>query len=171
MSPETPDVLENITPELGAPADDIMSVAAESSTTLKQFSSSVFSHMFERQLFDTQSEMDDAMDKAEARFRTEKEMPPAPFKTQSRKWLLSCYQAGRQQIMKLEKDSRISHRQAIVGIEAHVSKTTLEHLDRGTSSISPLTETDGFTLPCSLPLLVSFRKMHIRKTHTVSNSV
>ncbi|KAG9046748.1 hypothetical protein FS837_003769, partial [Tulasnella sp. UAMH 9824] len=45
--------------------------------------------------------------------------------------------------MEQEKDSRISHRQAVVGIEPHVSKTPLEQLNR-----------------------VSFRQMHIRKTHT-----
>ncbi|KAG9046747.1 hypothetical protein FS837_003768 [Tulasnella sp. UAMH 9824] len=143
MFPQTPEALQNITLKLGAPADDLLSAAAESSTTLKQLADSAFSHLFERQLYPVTSEMNEALDKAHARFVTEKIMPPTPFMTQSRKWLLSCYQAGRQQVMEQEKDSRISHRQAVIGIEAHVSKTALEHLDR-----------------------VSFRQMHIRKTHT-----
>ncbi|KAG8897734.1 hypothetical protein FRC00_003862 [Tulasnella sp. 408] len=129
MSPQTPEDWEIITPDIGAPADDIMSAAADSSTTLEELASSTCSRISQRRLYPP-SKINDALDKANARWVTEKEMPPTPFMAQSRMWLLSCYQADRQRIMEQEKDSHISHRRTVIGMEAHVSRTPLEHLDR-----------------------------------------
>ncbi|KAG8995509.1 hypothetical protein FRB90_000168 [Tulasnella sp. 427] len=138
MLPTTPSELAKLMHDLGISKDDFLKAASSGPLAFQQLlsSASSMSHDVLQNQEDNEeisaglSDMIKQLEEAKARFKAEKDLPPVPFVAQPRMQLLVPFEAKRQRTLAQEEGSYVMTKQTVIGVEAHVSRTPLEKLDR-----------------------------------------